>query len=324
MTWPAALSTVTVHGSVQGADGLVARGSVEFMCPVPLRVNGDDVIVGPFSVVGVLDVAGEFDVVLPVNDDADVSPAGWAYRVAVRTDVWTEDFDILLPAAGADPRELRDIAPAVLVPDVVAFALSAHSHSGADITSGTVPFARLPVGITSTTVSAGNHTHEGGGGGGGGGTTVTWTTGRVTSGDVDPQNTSAAWQLLTGGPVMLSPPVDPGDVVDIVPSFMYRANSTGNFFDLAVVVDGLVVRCASSGTDTPATEGDPSIYRSPESYRGAGGGVWNFVVQADEINDDGVVDIRLITKGGGGSGSRVHASTSYPFRWRIGAYKTAA
>ena len=34
-----------------------------------------------------------------------------------------------------------------------------HTHSGADIASGTVAFARLPVGSTASTVSVGNHTH---------------------------------------------------------------------------------------------------------------------------------------------------------------------
>lgn len=36
------------------------------------------------------------------------------------------------------------------------FAAATHGHSGSDITSGTVPFARLPVGTTSTTVLAGD------------------------------------------------------------------------------------------------------------------------------------------------------------------------
>src|SRR5690606_2636708 len=40
-------------------------------------------------------------------------------------------------------------------------SLGNHAHSGADITSGTVPIARLPTGTTSTTVSLGNHVHSG-------------------------------------------------------------------------------------------------------------------------------------------------------------------
>lgn len=39
------------------------------------------------------------------------------------------------------------------------FTPSAHTHSGADIVSGTVPFARLPTGTSGSTVAIGNHTH---------------------------------------------------------------------------------------------------------------------------------------------------------------------
>lgn len=40
------------------------------------------------------------------------------------------------------------------------FALATHPHSGADITSGTVPFDRLPVGNLANTVAAGAHSHD--------------------------------------------------------------------------------------------------------------------------------------------------------------------
>jgi|GEM_PF-3402106 len=40
------------------------------------------------------------------------------------------------------------------------FTPSTHNHAGENITSGTVPFARMPVGSTATTVSQGNHSHS--------------------------------------------------------------------------------------------------------------------------------------------------------------------
>lgn len=40
------------------------------------------------------------------------------------------------------------------------FPPAAHGHSGGDITSGTVPFARLPVGVSSTSVARGDHVHS--------------------------------------------------------------------------------------------------------------------------------------------------------------------
>jgi len=40
------------------------------------------------------------------------------------------------------------------------FSFDGHNHSGADITSGTVPYDRLPVGTGSSQVARGNHTHS--------------------------------------------------------------------------------------------------------------------------------------------------------------------
>lgn len=39
------------------------------------------------------------------------------------------------------------------------YAAAAHSHAGADVTSGTVAYGRLPVGTAASTVAAGDHTH---------------------------------------------------------------------------------------------------------------------------------------------------------------------
>jgi len=45
--------------------------------------------------------------------------------------------------------------------DSTAFAAAGHSHTGADIVSGTIDIARLPVGTGPGTVAAGDHTHTG-------------------------------------------------------------------------------------------------------------------------------------------------------------------
>jgi hypothetical protein len=48
--------------------------------------------------------------------------------------------------------------------DSLLYVPTAHNHAGSEITSGTVPFARLPVGTGSSQVSQGDHAHAGGGG----------------------------------------------------------------------------------------------------------------------------------------------------------------
>lgn len=45
-------------------------------------------------------------------------------------------------------------------PDDIGAAPTSHTHSASDITSGTLALARIPTGITSSTVALGNHTHS--------------------------------------------------------------------------------------------------------------------------------------------------------------------
>lgn len=300
MSWPPSLTTVTVHGAIEGPDGTAAAGTVEFRCPYALRVNADDVIVAPFSVVGTL-VDGEFSVVLPVNDDADVSPSGWTYAVAVRTDVWRTDFAIEVPTAGGDPRELRDIAPVVTPPEVVSFALSAHSHSGADITSGTVAFARLPVGETSTTVAQGDHAHAGGGG-----SAVSFVAERHTEGDIS-TGTGSVWAVQADTDISI--PAAVGDLIELTYTLM-RSDHTGLFLDWVVVTSAgtVIARAMSSDTNTPLSEGLTGLYPESDAYRGAPG-PWTFVVASGDL-EGGAVRIQLAMKRA--TTGTVYRNATYP------------
>jgi hypothetical protein len=47
-----------------------------------------------------------------------------------------------------------------ITPASIGASATGHVHSGADITSGTVPFAQLPTGTSSSTVAIGNHNHD--------------------------------------------------------------------------------------------------------------------------------------------------------------------
>lgn len=56
--------------------------------------------------------------------------------------------------------DLGGTAASPTVPGLSGKANTTHAHSGADITSGTVPIAQVPTGTSGTTVSLGNHTHS--------------------------------------------------------------------------------------------------------------------------------------------------------------------
>jgi hypothetical protein len=88
-----------------------------------------------------------------------------------------------------------------------------------------------------------------------------------------------------------------------------------NFFDPVVVVSGAIARAASSGTATPAAEGDPGLYPSTAVLFRGSTTVFSFTVQAGDLSG-GNVTFGLAHKGSGGGTPKVYASTAYPFRWR--------
>ena len=148
---------------------------------------------------------------------------------------------------------------------------------------------------------------------------VTWTRGRITSGDVDQPDTAGLWAPVSTI-TFDSPAVAVGDVLDAAIACMIEgAPAAGHFYDMAVVVGGSAVVYSSSGTATPAIEGDPSLYRSPETYRTSGWS-WNLPVTAPMINGSNTVTFQLYGKGGAVTNSTVFASTNYPFRWRVGNF----
>jgi hypothetical protein len=66
-------------------------------------------------------------------------------------------------------------------------AVDTHTHAAADITSGTIAVARLPVGTGSTQVAAGNHTH-----------TVADVTGAAASGSITSSGLTQATARILG------------------------------------------------------------------------------------------------------------------------------
>jgi hypothetical protein len=156
-----------------------------------------------------------------------------------------------------------------------------------------------------------------GGGGGGGGTPVAVTSGYVTTGNVAAQNTSGAWQLLTGGPTVAAAAAV-GDRVRFDWSALFERN-INTFWDVAVVVSGAAVLYQASGTNTPAVEGDPGIYPDIPSFPGRPG-PWSFTVEAGHLSG-GLLTIGFALKSSGGG--QLLASSSFPLRYVFTNYGEA-
>lgn len=147
--------------------------------------------------------------------------------------------------------------------------------------------------------------------GGGGGTTYTVgvASAYVTAGDITLPNTSGAWQTLAGIP-SLALAAAVGDHVTVEWAALRSEIGTG-FLDVAIVVGGSHVWYASSGTGTPAVEGDPGWYGANAFHPHAGAAF--LTLTSDHVSGGNVTFVVAVKAAGSGT---LYASSSYPFRWR--------
>lgn len=134
---------------------------------------------------------------------------------------------------------------------------------------------------------------------------------RIVTGDVVLPNTAGAWQTLTG--FTHSCPADVGDYAELLIAGMISPVST-SFFDVAVMVAGAPVRCASSDTAAPATEGWTALYKDPATFRTAGP-VFAFTVGAGDL-EGGAVNVALRVKAAG-AGTVYASQDTYEWAWRL-------
>lgn len=142
-----------VTSSVANADAAAAVPWTGLTgIPLDFADNTDDVDGGAAASVpwaGITGVPAGFADGIDDVDGGAAASAPWAGLTGV-------------PAGFADNTDDVDGGNADLLDgiDSTGFAPSAHTHSGAAITSGTVDVAHLPVGTGATQVAAGNHAHS--------------------------------------------------------------------------------------------------------------------------------------------------------------------
>jgi len=147
-----ALTTVTLHGEILDPNtGDPAVGTVRFQITQELRDTVANIIYSPTEYVDILDINGEFSIILPTTDNPDVTPLDWTYRVLVATDVWTETFRMSLDGPGPVV-EFADLLPTVAgngsscTPDGTACAPISHDHDIYVLKAGDVMTGPLTIG----------------------------------------------------------------------------------------------------------------------------------------------------------------------------------
>jgi len=127
---------------------------------------------------------------------------------------------------------------------------------------------------------------------------------------------AAAWTVVStsaGSKLQCSIPAVAGDRIEVYPNFLYLGS---HFLDWVLLDSGgSIAQYATSESATPPTEGNPALYPtltiskapSPEMFEVASGHL-----------NGGMATIALAHQGlGTGSGNRVYAHSTYPWRLRL-------
>jgi hypothetical protein len=342
MPFPPGLSTCHVYGTFYDSTGVPDSGIITLTQTPPALVVGSPAYAIDQAPIEIeLDAAGVISRDVTATNNSGAGPTGWTYRVDYALRSRSQTLYTFAPAGGSI--DLVTIAGAEPVEGRATLVLTV-GGVGPDV-NGNIPVESIPGtpgapgrGVTGTAIVSGHlivsysdATQQDvgqvvGANGTNGTNGINGTNGadgqqgppgpspkvrhtRITSGNIAIPNTAGAWEVLAG--VSLSLPAAVGDYVEIGMAGM-RSPTSGMFLDACVVVSGAPAMFLTTGTGSPAVEGDPSWYPpeggtvpypSQDAPRG-------FVVEAGHLSAGSVV-FGIAAKGSG-SGT-LYASTSFPF-----------
>lgn len=141
-----------------------------------------------------------------------------------------------------------------------------------------------------------------------------------TSGDISAA-ANAGWTIMAGPSLAL--PAAAGDEVECIVSCMFNHTGATDFWELVAVNGSSITRYGSTGSASPGTEGDPSVYPDLDVLFRGGVMVLAFQVEAGDVVA-GDVTFKLAQKGTGNAAAKVYAETDYPFRMVAKNYGSAA
>lgn len=333
---------ITVKGTIRNSAG-PQSGRLVWIRSTAVRPTNptDETFSIPEEVVTVVDATGEFEQPIYSTNDPAASPTGWTWEVRPHFPHWRTPFSVSIPydSAGGEIN-FAQLAPVPDDGDGDLYALVNHTHSGGgggssvswdDVLGKPTTFAPsahthdwADVTGEPATFPPSAHTHDDRyyteaevdaliaavEGGGGGGTAVTRVIAFRTAGDVIP-TADAAFALLANPRVSLAAAV--GDQIELQVNCMIDFNGSAlDFYDIAVIVGGAIVRSASNNNAIPATEGDPALYPDQDVRFTGKSTSMAFVAEAGDISG-GTITFGVAHKGAG-TGA-IKASASYPFRW---------
>jgi hypothetical protein len=185
---------ITVAGQLLKVDGTPEIGTITFAAGVYSLYSHDSVAQVPSRMSVALDANGNFEIDVPATDDPDWSPVNWTYTLIIKLANDYSIYEVSIPYdTPGGMLSLAELIPTGAGPgpiDPGNYAPLVHTHSGEQITTGTIAVGRLPVGTTAGTVAAGDDPRFSGIGGGGSGTPATTVVSETTYGQSTAVGTS--------------------------------------------------------------------------------------------------------------------------------------
>lgn len=198
------------------------------------------------------------------------------------------------------------------------YVLAQVAGAGTGVASDTVvtetAFGQSATAGVSATYSRGDHTH--GTPAASSGSSIKTATTRVTDDNLSGLPAAASWTIVqtsANTKLQCSIAASIGDRIRVYGAFMHIG---AHFLDWALLDNtGAIALYAASGTSSPLSEGNPTMYPSASFLRAPSPDM--FTVASGHINA-GLVTVALAHQGAGtGSGNIVYAHTTYPWRLRL-------
>jgi hypothetical protein len=325
MVFPAGTPVVTLTGTLPSAVAGTGYGGQVVLTPSAVLTDATRHAVYPGG--GKVDIVdGTFTVQLIPNDASGIAPPGWKWYVDVqpsrarRIAFWCD-----IHGADGSTIHLDDLVPAQApgggtagTPGKSAYEVAVEQGFTGTVTQWLTSLVgpagpQGPAGPAGADGAQGPQGLQGPKGDPGPAGNIRTATARITDDNLSGLPSTASWtvvQTSAGTPLQCSIAAVAGDRIKLYGAFMYQG---AHYLDWALLAsDGSIALYAASGTSSPLSEGNPTMYPSTSFSRMSAGDM--VTVAAGHINN-GMITIALAHQGT--AAGTVYAHPVYPWRLRL-------
>ena len=318
MALPDGLATVTLTGDYTHPDGRPMSGSVRLVPTAGRLVHAESgtTVQGEAREVFNPDT-GHVSITVVANDAAGINPSGGTYQLTLN---FSDASPVTFPVRLLKDTPTQKIAALTPVTAEAGEYLIVPGPPGADGAPGAsayqVAVANGFIGTEADWLASLVGPKGDPGPAGGGGSSVRTASVRITDDDLSGLPEALAWAIVVtkgGTQLKASIAATAGDRIRACANFLYVGS---HFLDWALLDSaGAPAVYAASGTASPLSEGNPSMYPALNLSKDPSPEM--FTVGAGHLNA-GMASIALVHLGSStGTGNKVYAHPTYPWRLRL-------